>query len=75
MEKAPTKIQVNALTDAMVRGGELKQKDGKWRVGVRTVAGKLKIDRKVFSQAIVDAAKERINLVEDENGVWKFKPA
>lgn len=64
MAKTPTKLQVNALTDAMVRGGELANKNGKWRVG-----------RKVFSQAIVDAAKERIHLVEDENGVWTFKPA
>jgi len=64
MPKAPTKLQVNALTDAMVRGGVLTNKDGKWKVG-----------RKVFSQAIVDAAKARINLVEGEDGSWTFKPA
>lgn len=64
MPKTPTKLQVNTLTDAMVRGGELTNTNGKWRVG-----------RKVFSQAIVDAAKERINLIEGEDGSWTFKPA
>lgn len=65
MAKTPTKIEVNALTDAMVRGGSLTKKGERWYV-----------DKRVVKQAVVQhAAKERINLVEDEHGVWTFKPA
>jgi hypothetical protein len=49
-------------TDAMLRGGTL-QKKGERRL----------VNGKAVSQAIVDSAKARINLVEAATGVWMFQ--